>query len=44
MGFLLYKVIAKGNGLKKAFVNRPSNFTVDVKDAGKIFITYFYSC
>ena len=33
--FLTLKVVAKGNGLKKAFVNRPSTFTVDVKDAGK---------
>ena len=28
------KVVAKGNGLKKAFVGRPASFTVDVKGAG----------
>ncbi|CAG5129763.1 unnamed protein product, partial [Candidula unifasciata] len=28
------KVTVKGAGLKKAAVNRPLNFTIDVKDAG----------
>lgn len=28
------KITAKGPGLKKAFVNRPANFTVDVAGAG----------
>lgn len=29
------KVIAKGNGLKKAFAGSAGNFTIDIKDAGK---------
>lgn len=29
------KVVAKGNGLKKAFTNRLLNVTIDIKDAGK---------
>lgn len=39
------KVVAKGNGLKKAFVNRPANFTVEVKDAGMClpYLGYFVS-
>jgi filamin len=28
------KVVAKGNGLQKAFMGRPATFTVDTKDAG----------
>ena len=30
------KVVAKGQGLKKAFTNRLQNFQIDVKDAGKL--------
>ena len=30
------KVVAKGNGLKKAFMNRPATFTLECKDAGKL--------
>lgn len=33
------KVVAKGNGLKKAFLNRPANFTVEVKDAGNALLS-----
>lgn len=33
------KVQAAGPGLKKAFVNKPSNFTIDVKNAGECFST-----
>lgn len=29
------KVSAKGTGLKKAFMNRPAQFNIDVKDAGE---------
>lgn len=28
------KVVVAGAGLKKAFVGRPSTFTIDIKDAG----------
>ena len=31
------KVVAKGQGLKKAFTNRLMNFLVDIKDAGEFF-------
>ena len=31
------KVIAKGNGLKKAFSGSAGNFTVDIKGAGEEF-------
>ena len=30
------KVVAKGQGLKKAFTNRLMNFQVDIKDAGEL--------
>ncbi len=29
------KVVVTGNGLKKAFANRASQFNIDVKDAGE---------
>ena len=29
------KVMAKGNGLKKAFMNRPATYNIDVKGAGE---------
>ena len=29
------KVVAKGNGLQKAFMGRPATFTVDTKGAGQ---------
>jgi filamin len=32
------KVEVKGNGLKKAFMNRPANFTVDAGNAGNAFL------
>lgn len=28
------KVVSKGNGLKKGFMNRTNTFTIDTKDAG----------
>lgn len=33
------KVVAKGNGLQKAFCNRPATFTVDTKGAGQGLMT-----
>ncbi|XP_076459972.1 filamin-A-like isoform X2 [Babylonia areolata] len=33
------KVVAKGQGLKKAFTNRLQNFQIDVKDAGEALLT-----
>ena len=30
------KVVAKGQGLKKAFTNRLMNFLVDIKDVGDV--------
>lgn len=33
------KVVAKGNGLQKAFMGRPATFTVDVKGAGQGLMT-----
>lgn len=33
------KVVAKGNGLQKAFAGRPATFTVDVKGAGQGLLT-----
>ena len=36
------KVVAKGNGLKKAFPNRPANFTLECKDAGLYFIELLF--
>ena len=29
------KVVARGPGIKKAFLNRAQNLTLDVRDAGK---------
>ena len=28
------KIVLKGNGMKKGFMNRTNTFTIDVKDAG----------
>jgi filamin len=33
------KIVAKGNGLKKSFLNRPANFTIELKDAGNSLLT-----
>ncbi|XP_064616550.1 filamin-A-like isoform X2 [Liolophura sinensis] len=33
------KVVAKGNGLKKAFTNRLLNVTIDIKDAGNALLS-----
>lgn len=35
------KVVARGPGVKKAFLNRLQNLTLDVKDAGKPFNFHF---
>lgn len=32
------KVVARGPGIKKAFMNRAQNFTIDVKDAGNALL------
>lgn len=33
------KVVARGPGIKKAFLNRAQNITLDVKDAGMLLCT-----
>jgi len=32
------RVVASGNGLKKGFSGRAANFTLDIKDAGMIYL------
>ena len=34
------KVTVRGPGIKKAFMNRAQNLTIDVKDAGMIHVTH----
>jgi len=36
------RVVASGNGLKKGFSGRAANFTLDIKDAGTIIISFFF--